>query len=57
MIRFCEARIAVIFFSWPIAGAPSLIASLSSVGLPASAVPNSLISSCKRCVYGRRRVS
>ena len=46
----------MILCSWVIAGAPRRIASLRLSGLPASAVPNSLIRSAKRCLNGSRSV-
>ena len=56
MIRFWLARICVTFRSWVSAGLPSRIASLRLSGLPASAVPNSLMISDRRWRKGSRRV-
>ena len=56
MIVFWLARIRVTLRSWVSAGAPSRIASLRLSGLPASAVPNSLISSVSRSRNGSRSV-
>ena len=56
MIRFCEARTRSTFSVCASAGAPRRIASLRFSGLPASAVPNSLISSWSRRLNGSRRV-
>ena len=56
MIVFWLARILVTLRRSVSAGAPSRIASLRVSGLPANAVPNSLISSVSRSRYGSRRV-
>ena len=56
MIVFWLARIRVTLRSSVSAGAPSRIASLRLSGLPASAVPNSLISSVSRSRKGSRSV-
>ena len=56
MIVFWLARIRVTLRRSVSAGAPSRIASLRLSGLPANAVPNSLISSVSRSRNGSRRV-
>ena len=56
MIVFWLARIWVTLRSWVSAGAPSRIASLRLSGLPASAVPNSLMISARRWRNGSRSV-
>ncbi len=56
MIVFWSARILSASSSWRSAGAPRRIAALRFSPFPASAVPNSLMISCRRRLNGSRSV-